>query len=48
VMEFVAQLRTTDPSLTAQQLADSVQKRFRVQVHPRSIQRQLLRQKKHS
>jgi hypothetical protein len=48
VMEFVAQLRTTDPSLTPQQLADSVQNRFRVQVHPRSIQRQLLRQKKHS
>lgn len=48
VMEFVAQLRTTDPSLNAQQLADSVQKRFRIQVHPRSIQRQLLRQKKRS
>jgi hypothetical protein len=47
VMEFVGQMRTTDPNLTSQQLADSVQSRFRVQVHPRSIQRQLLR-KKHS
>jgi transposase len=48
VMEFVAQQRTADASLTAQQLAESVRKRFQVQVHPRSIQRQLLRQKKRS
>ncbi len=48
VMEFVAQQRTADASLTVQQLADSVQKRFRLQVHPRSIQRQLQRQKKTS
>ena len=48
VMEFVAQQRTVDVSLTAQQLAESVWKRFQVQVHPRSIQRQLRRQKKRS
>ena len=48
VMQFVAQRRTADPSLTAQQLAESIRKRFQVQVHPRSIQRQLLRQKKRS
>ena len=48
VMEFVAQQRTADPFLTAQQLAESVRKRFQVQVHARSIQRQLLRQKKSS
>ena len=48
VMEFVAEQRTADPSLTAQQLAESVRKRFQVQVHARSIQRQLLRQKKRS
>jgi transposase len=48
VMEFIAQQRTADASLTAQQLAESVRKRFQVQVHPRSIQRQLLRQKKRS
>jgi transposase len=48
VMQFVAKQRTADPSLTAQQLAESVRKRFQVQVHARSIQRQLLRQKKRS
>jgi transposase len=48
VMEFVAQQRTVDVSLTAQQLAESVRKRFQIQVHPRSIQRQLRRQKKRS
>jgi transposase len=48
VMEFVAQQRTADPFLTAQQLAESVRKRFQVQVHARSIQRQLVRQKKRS
>jgi transposase len=48
VMEFVAEQRTADPSRTAQQLAESVRKRFQVQVHARSIQRQLLRQKKRS
>lgn len=48
VMEFIAEQRTADPSLTAQQLAESVRKRFQVQVHARSIQRQLLRQKKRS
>ncbi len=46
VMEFVAQQRSEDPSLTPEQLAHALQKRFRLQVHPRSIQRRLLRQKK--
>ena len=46
VMEFVAQQRSADPSLTPEQLAAAIQKRFRIQVHPRSIQRRLLRQKK--
>lgn len=46
VMEFVAQQRSADPSLTPAQLAEAVQKRFRLQVHPRSIQRRLVRQKK--
>jgi hypothetical protein len=46
VMEFVAQQQIADASLTAQQLAESVRKRFQVQVHPRSIQRRLLWQKK--
>ena len=46
VMEFVAQQRSADSSLTPEQLAEAIQKRFRIQVHPRSIQRRLLRQKK--
>lgn len=46
VMEFVAQQRAHDPSLTPEQLAAAIQKRFRLQVHPRSIQRRLVRQKK--
>jgi len=48
VMEFVRQQRAADPLLTARQLADAVLDRFQVQVHPRSIQRQLLHQKKSS
>jgi transposase len=46
VMEFVAERRSADSSLTPEQLAEAIQKRFRIQVHPRSIQRRLLRQKK--
>lgn len=46
VMEFVAQQRSEDPSLNPEQLAQALQKRFQLQVHPRSIQRRLLRQKK--
>jgi transposase len=46
VMEFVAEQRSADSSLTPEQLAEAIQRRFRIQVHPRSIQRRLLRQKK--
>jgi len=46
VMEFVTQQRVDDASLTPEQLAAAIQKRFRLQVHPRSIQRRLTRQKK--
>jgi transposase len=46
VMEFVAQQRSENPSLTTEQLAQAIQKQFQFQVHPRSIQRCLLRQKK--
>lgn len=46
VMEFVAQQRSADSSLTPEQLAEAIQKQFRIQVHPRSIQRRLLKQKK--
>jgi transposase len=46
VMDFVLQQRSQDPTLTPEQLAEAIQKRFRVQVHPRSIQRRLLAEKK--
>lgn len=46
VMEFLAAKRTAEPSLNFAQLADLVKKDFHVQVHPRSIERQLLREKK--
>lgn len=46
VMEFVAEQLSADSSLTPDQLAEAIQKRFRIQVHPRSIQRRLLQQKK--
>jgi transposase len=46
VMEFVAQQRSADSSLTPEQLAEAIQKRFRIQVHPRSVQRRVVQQKK--
>jgi transposase len=46
VMEFVAQQRSANPSLTPAQLAEAIQNRFRLQVHPRSIQRRIVEQKK--
>ena len=45
-MEFVKQARAADPSLSLQQLARAVQQEFDLTVHPRSIERQLRRQKK--
>ena len=46
VMEFVTQARVTEPSLRSKRLAGLIKRRFGVQVHPRSIERQFLRQKK--
>jgi len=46
VMKFVVQVKAGDPSLSFKQLARSVQQEFGLTVHPRSIERQLLRQKK--
>jgi len=46
VMEFVGEQRTVEPSLSFAQLAERVQHNFHVKVHPRSIERQLLREKK--
>ena len=45
VMEFVGKQRTAEPSLSFAQLAELVQHHFHVKVHPRSIERQLLRKK---
>jgi transposase len=46
VMEFVRAKRISDPSLSLLQLAALVKTDFNIQVHPRSIERQLLREKK--
>lgn len=46
VLQFLTQARTTDPGVRAERLAEWVHQRFGVQVHPRSIERQLLRKKK--
>lgn len=46
VMEFLTEARVAEPSLRPERLANLVQKNFGVRVHPRSIERQFLRQKK--
>jgi transposase len=46
VMKFVAEQQAAQPSLSFAQLAEAVKQNFNLQVHPRSIERQLLREKK--
>jgi len=46
VLDFVMQLRATDPSLRALDLAAAIQERFAINAHPRSIERALRRQEK--
>jgi transposase len=46
VMEFLTEARVAEPSVRPERLANLVKKNFGVQVHPRSIERQFLRQKK--
>ena len=46
VMEFVSQAKAADVSLSPAQLAQAVREHFGLSVHPRSIDRQLRRQKK--
>jgi transposase len=46
VMAFLLAMRKAEPSLNFAQLGDLVKGKFDVQVHPRSIERQLLREKK--
>lgn len=46
LMQFVAQLRLAEPTISSPQLAERIAQRFGISVHPRSIDRQLQRQKK--
>jgi transposase len=46
VLQFLIEARAVDPEVRAEQLAQWVHQRFGVQVHPRSIERQLVRKKK--
>jgi transposase len=46
LMQFVEQLRLAEPAISSPQLAKRIAQRFGVSVHPRSIDRQLQRQKK--
>ena len=46
VLQFICEARATDPDIRAERLAELVHQNFGVQVHPRSIERQLLRKKK--
>lgn len=46
VMEFLNRSQAADASLSHSQLAEAVRERFGLSVHPRSIDRQLRRQKK--
>ena len=46
VVQFLTEARAADPGVRAEHLAAWVRKRFGVQVHPRSIERQLRRKKK--
>jgi transposase len=46
VMEFLSRARVAEPSLRSERLATLIKKNFGIQVHPRSIERQFLRQKK--
>jgi transposase len=46
VMTFVREARAAEPALSAQRLAQRIRTRFGLSVHPRSIARQLSRQKK--
>jgi transposase len=46
LMSFVAQLRAAEPGISSSQVAGRIAERLGVSVHPRSIDRQLRRQKK--
>jgi hypothetical protein len=48
VVQFLAERRAAQPDLSFAQLAELVEENFALQVHLRSIERQLAREKKRS
>ena len=48
VMDFINELLGEDPTLAAAELVERVRKRFKLSVHPRSVQRALEREKRGS
>jgi transposase len=46
ILGFIDQQRATDPTLRAEVLATMIRQRFRLSVHPRSIERALQRRQK--
>lgn len=48
VMEFVNELLDEDPTLVAAELVERIRKRFKLSIHPRSVQRALEREKRGS
>ena len=46
VMEFINELLGEDPALVAADLVEKIRKRFKLSVHPRSIERALEREKR--
>lgn len=46
LMQFVTRLRADEPDISTSQLAKRVAQHFGISIHPRSIDRQLRRQKK--
>jgi len=46
VMESVGELLREDPSLVARDLVAAIYQRFRIRVHPRSVERALEREKR--
>jgi transposase len=46
VLTFIGELRQKEPSIRLPDLVKRIQKRFRIKVHPRSIERSLLRHQK--
>ena len=46
IMEFVQERRAAQPALRVTELVQLIEERFQVRVHPRSIERRLLSQKK--